>query len=79
MGTGPYQVTTYERESLVQLDRFDAYWGGWADDHFSRIIIRVVPENETLRQLVEQGEIDIVDNLTPEATDALAKNPSLRV
>ena len=79
MGTGPYQVTTYERESLVQLDRYEAYWGGWDGDHFSRIVIRVVPENETLRQLVEQGEIDIVDNLTPEATDALAENPGLRV
>ena len=79
MGTGPYKVTTYERESLVQLDRFDGYWGGWDGDHFSRIVIRVVPENETLRQLVEQGEIDIVDNLTPEATDALAENSSLRV
>jgi peptide/nickel transport system substrate-binding protein len=79
MGTGPYKVTTYERESLVQLDRFDAYWGGWDGNHFSRIVIRVVPENETLRQLVEQGEIDIVDNLTPEATDALAENPALRI
>lgn len=79
MGTGPYTVTTYERESLVQLDRFDAYWGGWDGNHFSRIVIRVVPENETLRQLMEQGEIDIVDNLTPEATDALAENPALRV
>lgn len=79
MGTGPYKVTTYERESLVQLDRFDEYWGGWDGNHFSRIVIRVVPENETLRQLVEQGQIDIVDNLTPEATDALAANPTLRV
>jgi peptide/nickel transport system substrate-binding protein len=79
MGTGPYTVTTSERESLVQLDRFDAYWGGWDGNHFARILIRVVPENETLRQLVEQGEIDIVDNLTPEATDALAQNPALRV
>jgi peptide/nickel transport system substrate-binding protein len=79
MGTGPYRVTTYEREESAQLDRYDDYWGGWVGSHFARVVIRVVPENETLRQLVERGEIDIVDNLTPEATDALAKDPALRV
>jgi ABC-type transport system substrate-binding protein len=38
-----------------------------------------VPEGATLRQLLEQGQIDVVDNLTPEDTDALAENPEMVV
>ena len=37
----------------------------------------MISENETRRQLIEQGEVDIVDNLTPEANEALAANPDL--
>ena len=65
MGTGPYRVTTFAPEEQAVLDKYDGYWGGWEGDHFERVVIRVVPENATLRQLIEQGEIDIVDNLTP--------------
>jgi peptide/nickel transport system substrate-binding protein len=79
MGTGPYRVTTFAPEEQAVLDKYDGYWGGWEGDHFDRVVIRVVPENATLRQLIEQGEIDIVDNLTPETTDVLAQDPALRV
>ena len=79
MGTGPYRVTTFAPEEQAVLDKYDGYWGGWEGDHFERVVIRVVPENATLRQLIEQGEIDIVDNLTPETTDVLAQDPALRV
>ncbi|HEU5430817.1 MAG TPA: ABC transporter substrate-binding protein [Thermomicrobiales bacterium] len=79
MGTGPYRIAQFEPEQQATLEKYDGYWGGWDGAHFERIVIRVVPEEATLRQLIEQGQIDIVDNLTPEATDALAKNPDLRV
>ncbi len=79
MGTGPYRIASFEPEQQATLERFDQYWGGWKDGQFERVVIRVVPEEATLRQLIEQGQIDVVDNLTPEAMDALAKNPDLRV
>ena len=77
MGTGPYQVVEFEPEQQLVLERYEDYWGGWEGNHFDRVIFRVVPENETRRQLIEQGEVDIVDNLTPEANEDLAANPDL--
>ncbi len=78
-GTGPYRLSSFEPERETVLERYEDYWGGWDGNHFSRVIVRVVPEGGTLRQLLEQGQIDMVDNLTPEDTDALAANPELRV
>jgi peptide/nickel transport system substrate-binding protein len=77
LGTGPYRIVSFEPEQQLILERYDDYWGGWEGNHFDRVIFRVVPENETRRQLIESGDVDIVDNLTPEANDALAENPDL--
>jgi peptide/nickel transport system substrate-binding protein len=79
MGTGPYRVVEFEPEQQLVLEKYDGYWGGWEGNHFDRVIFRVVSENATRRQLIEQGEVDIVDNLTPESLLALEENPDLVV
>ena len=77
LGTGPYRIVEFEPEQQLVLERYEEYWGGWEGNHFERVIFRVVPENETRRQLIEQGDVDIVDNLSPEANEALAANADL--
>lgn len=79
MGTGPYKIVEFEPEQQIVMERYEGYWRGWAGNHFDRIVIRVVPESETRRQLIEQGEVDIVDNMIPEAVEAFEQNPDLLV
>jgi peptide/nickel transport system substrate-binding protein len=78
-GTGPYRIVEFEPGQQVIMERYDGYWAGWEGEHFDRIIIRVVPETETRLQLIERGEIDIVDNLTPQALLTLEQNPDVVV
>ena len=66
-------------EEQVLLERYEGYWGGWQGGEFNGVVFRVVSENETRRQLIEQGDVDIVDNLTPDALVALETNPDLVV
>jgi peptide/nickel transport system substrate-binding protein len=79
LGTGPYRVASFEPQVGAVLERFDGYWGGWAGDHFDQIVIRVVPEAETRRQLIEQGEADIVENVGLDAVADLERNSKLTV
>jgi peptide/nickel transport system substrate-binding protein len=79
LGTGPYRIVEFEPEQQLVLERYDGYWGGWEGNHFDRVIFRVVSENETRRQLIEQSEVDIVDNLTPESLQALESNSDLAI
>jgi peptide/nickel transport system substrate-binding protein len=79
LGTGPYRVVEFEPEQQLIMERYEDYWRGWEGNHFDRIVIRVVSENATRRQLIEQGEVDIVDNLTPETLLALEENADLVV
>lgn len=78
-GTGAYRITSFTPGQELILERYDDYWRGWEGDHFERIVFRVVTETETRRQLLEQGEADIVDSLTVEAFDALSENPDILI
>jgi peptide/nickel transport system substrate-binding protein len=77
LGTGAYRITAFEPGRELIMEQYEGYWGGWTGDEFSTIALRIVEENETRRQLIESGDADIIDNLTPEALDALAANPDL--
>ncbi len=78
-GTGPYRIVEFEPAELMVMERYDGYWGGWEGPHFDRIVIRVVEEAETRRQLLEQGEVDIAQALSFEALRELEQHPDLRV
>jgi peptide/nickel transport system substrate-binding protein len=79
LGTGPYRIERFDPGERVELSRYDGYWRGWAGDHFASILVRIVADAETRRQLVEQGDADLVDVLPIEATRALESNPEVRV
>lgn len=79
LGTGPYRLSAYDPQTSAVLDRFDGYWGGWDGDHFDQVVIRVVAEVETRRELIEQGEVDLVENIGLDAVADLEGNPDLVV
>jgi peptide/nickel transport system substrate-binding protein len=80
LGTGPYMLVENSINEQVILQRYDAYHGGWEGTHFDEIVIRIVEEQATRRQLLENGEADALDqNLTPEDYEAMATNPDLQV
>lgn len=80
-GTGGWKLTSFEPGTEAILERNESYWRGWEGNHFDRVIIRVVPEPETLRQLLESGDVDIADRfgILFESIDPLKKVPTLTV
>ncbi len=79
LGTGPYQLASFDIQSGAVLERFDDYWGGWDGNHFDTIVIRVVAEAETRRELIERGDVDLVENIGLDAIDELEQKPDLVV
>jgi peptide/nickel transport system substrate-binding protein len=77
LGTGPYQILDFDLESGGILVRNDGYWRGWEGDHFDQIVIRVVVEPETRRQLIENGDADIATTLPLGIIRDLEQNPEL--
>lgn len=74
VGTGPYKLVENDVNTQSVLTKFDDYHRGWSGNHFDKIVFRIVPENATRRQLIEQGQADATTvNLTPEDVEALKR------
>ncbi len=79
-GTGPYKLIRNDFTEGLEFERHEGYWGTFPEGGFTRIVVRVVPENGTRRQLAENGELDLLTNdLTEEDYEALRSVPTLKV
>src|SRR5215211_2464017 len=80
-GTGPYRIITFEPGEQVVMERYEGYWGGWGGEHFDTIVLRTVPQVETLRQLIERGEVDLLNrwSIRHEMLPSLDEHPDVRV
>jgi peptide/nickel transport system substrate-binding protein len=79
LGTGPYRITAFDVETGVVIDRYPGYWRGWEGEHLDRIVLRVVPEPETRRALIEGGDADIAVALPLATIRDLEQHPDLVV
>jgi peptide/nickel transport system substrate-binding protein len=80
-GTGGWRLVSFEPGQEAILERNENYWRGWEGNHFERVIVRVVPEFATMRQLVEAGDVDVMDRfiIDFDAIDELQQVPTLTV
>jgi peptide/nickel transport system substrate-binding protein len=78
VGSGPYRLVSNSLNEGLILERFEEFHLGWEGNHFDQVIFRVVAEDSTRRQLIEQGQADAsAYNLTLDAVEALRANPDL--
>jgi glutathione transport system substrate-binding protein len=79
-GTGPYRITGWQRNQRITLEKFNDYWRGWkTPNHFTRINMLVIPENNTQRLMLEKGELDMAFKFPTEALPSLERNPNIQV
>ena len=80
VGTGPYRLTSNILNEGLVLDKFPEYHLGWDGNHFDQVIFKVVPEDATRRQLMEQGGGDLAAyNLTVDTVEVMKADPNIKV
>lgn len=59
-GTGPYNFTLWDTATKVwRIDKFAAYWGGWAGNHVTTVISKGIDSWPTRKMLFLEGEFDV--------------------
>jgi len=61
IGTGPFEVTKYIADNVIELDAFRDYWDGPAS--FDKLVVKEVPEASTRVAMIKTGEIGIMDSV----------------
>ncbi|NNG05377.1 MAG: ABC transporter substrate-binding protein [Inquilinus sp.] len=76
-GSGAFKLNAWRPNESLVLDRNDDYWQG--SPGFRRAFVRHIPESATQSLLLQNGDIDIARNLTPEQLAVLRGNPAYNV
>ena len=75
VGSGPYMVDQFERNSFVRLKRFDKYWG--PQPEFETVIFKFVTDASSRVAEVESGSSDITIEIPYEEYDRLRAKEGL--
>lgn len=76
-GTGPYEVRQWSQGQQVILGANEDYWGGWEDNQFERVILRVVTENATQVQMLMSGEADFISLIPTDIVERVNEQEGL--
>ncbi len=76
-GSGAYVLKSWTPNDSVVLEANPNYRGGLAK--LARVVIRHVPEASAQRLLLEKGDVDVAENLTPDQVTAVAGNKDIAI
>ncbi len=74
-GSGPFKLREWKANQVVLLERNDDYYG--EKPKMKRVIYRFMKESAAQRLALENGDIDIARNLSPNDLEAVAKDDNL--
>lgn len=77
IGSGPFKVVRWVKDSAVELEANADYWGG--APKVSRLTFKPVPDQTARGVGLTTGELDVVPLLPPPMVDSLASRPGVRI
>ncbi len=77
LGTGPYQVFQYQKDSIIRFKANPQYWAGKAkiDD----LIFSITPDASVRWAKLQKGECHVMPYPNPADLDAIRKDPNVTV
>lgn len=77
VGTGPFRLVEYDRNSFVSLEANDDYWGG--RPAIDELIFRVIPEVSTRVAELETGGVDVAPGVLPQDWERIEENQDRKI
>ncbi len=77
VGTGPYEVASFDPGSKLVLKAYPGYWGG--KPKLSTITFNYVPDPQTRIAALESGQADVIDAVPSQNAAQLRGTPGIRV
>ncbi|MDQ7990831.1 MAG: ABC transporter substrate-binding protein, partial [Candidatus Dactylopiibacterium sp.] len=76
-GSGPFSLAEWRQKDVLMMNRFDGYWRG--TPKLRRVLLRHMTESQTLRLMLERGDIDLANGMSVPDVEAMKKNPKVAV
>ncbi|QUX91689.1 ABC transporter substrate-binding protein [Marinomonas sp. A3A] len=75
-GSGPFELKDWRAKDRVLMNRFDDYWR--TPSEMKRIVMRHMTESQSLRLMLERGDIDVAMGMSIPDIEALKKDDDVR-
>ncbi|BDT69801.1 putative D,D-dipeptide-binding periplasmic protein DdpA [Comamonadaceae bacterium OS-1] len=72
-GSGPFSLVEWRAKDALLMNRFDGYWRGPAK--LKRVIMRHMTESQSLRLMLERGDLDVASGMSVPDIESMKKNP----
>lgn len=76
-GSGPFMLDTWQAKDVLRMKANPDYWRG--EPKMNRVVLRHFQESQTLRLMIEKGDLDVASNMAVSDINALRKQPDLTV
>ena len=76
-GSGPFRLDVWQAKDVLRMSRATDYWRG--ETKMSRVVFRHLQESQTLRLMMEKGDLDIASNMAIPDVRALRHDPDLTI
>ncbi|MFD3247018.1 ABC transporter substrate-binding protein [Rahnella aquatilis] len=76
-GSGPFRLDNWQAKDVLNMSRNPQYWRG--EPKLSRVVFRHFQESQTLRLMIEKGDLDIANNMAVSDVKALSHDPAMQV
>ncbi|WP_046213107.1 ABC transporter substrate-binding protein [Paenibacillus wulumuqiensis] len=77
VGTGPFVFKEWKRSDSITLDKNPNYWQKGLPK-VDQVIVRSIPDNTARFNALQNGEIDLMEDLSPDNLATLESNPDLQ-
>ncbi len=78
VGTGPFKLVEWKRNDSITLEKNPDYWNP-EQPKATRVIFRAIPENATRLTALKGGEVDLMDDLDPDAASQVSSDGNLEL
>ena len=76
-GSGPFRLDSWQAKDVLNMSRNPQYWRG--EPRLTRVVFRHFQESQTLRLMIEKGDLDIANNMAVSDVTALSHDPAMTV
>jgi peptide/nickel transport system substrate-binding protein len=75
MGSGPYRIAGVEKGQQIVLEP-NPYFDG-PPPRLTRVVIKIIKEAAVRRLELEKGDLDLIEEVSPDQVDALRRKPGI--
>ncbi len=76
-GSGPFALDDWRAKDSLLMSRFDGYWRG--APKLRRIIVRHMTESQSMRLMIDRGDIDLATGMSVTDIEAMKNNKNVEI